>query len=188
MLIVYAHPNKTGHCGYILKQVERYLVAHKKFYDLLDLYAENYDPVLKKEEHYTSGNYHLATDTLKYQALLKKHSEFIVIYPTWWNAAPAILKGWFDRVLTSKFAFEYINGRPHGCLSGRGVVITTTGGPAIYSKLFGGSRSLKVVTQNTLKFCGYKIKGYIIYSATQLTDKHKIKIEKTVNRAMRDFS
>ena len=25
MLIIYAHPNKTGHCGYILKKVEETL-------------------------------------------------------------------------------------------------------------------------------------------------------------------
>ena len=188
MLIIYAHPTKTGHCGYILEQVKKYLNAQKKSYEFLDLYTENYDPVLKKNEHYSSSNNYLTDDTIKYQTLLKKHQEIIVIYPTWWNSTPAILKGWFDRVLTRKFAFEYIGHLPHGLLHGKVVVITTTGGPAFYEKIFAKNRSLKTVTHDVFKFCGYRTKGYLFGSATELDDKNKKRIKKIVNKAMKNFN
>ncbi|MEO1059692.1 MAG: NAD(P)H-dependent oxidoreductase, partial [Actinomycetota bacterium] len=30
----------------------------------------------------------------------------VIVYPTWWSAQPAILKGWFDRVWISGVAWE----------------------------------------------------------------------------------
>jgi len=47
MLIIYAHPNKNGHCGYILQQVQKELENKKISFQILDLYQENYNPVLK---------------------------------------------------------------------------------------------------------------------------------------------
>lgn len=185
MLIVYAHPNHDGHCGYILKELEKELTLKKIDYKVLDLYKLDYDPVLKQEEHYTSGNYHLAKETLEFQELLKNQRHFVFIYPTWWNGTPAILKGFFDRTLTSKFAFHFNNlGVPIGHLKGKAAVITTADGHILAEKIILGDRSLIVVVRDTLKFCGLKAKGFMIGKANKLTDKNKKKIQKKVASAL----
>ena len=188
MLIIYAHPNKDGHCGYVLQQVQQELDNKKIDYQVLDLYQENYNPVLKPEEHYTSGHKLIADDTTKYQKLLSANDKFIFIYPTWWNGAPAILKGFFDRTLTSGFAYRYINGLPRGLLKGRALVFTTTGGAEILEKIILGSRSLKAVTTDTLRFCGIKAKGILIGRAMRLTDEMKKKIERKVASSLNYLS
>lgn len=182
MLIIYAHPNKDGHCGYILNQVIKELNAKNITYSILDLYQENYNPVMQPSEHYTSGNYEISIETKKFQELIKNESKFIFIYPTWWNSAPAILKGFFDRTFTNHFAFLYDGMIPHGLLDGKALVFTTTGGPAIIEKLFLGKRSLKLVTFDVLRFCGIKSKGVIIGSSNKFTPKQKIKIERLVKK------
>lgn len=188
MLIIYAHPNKDGHCGYILQQVQKELASKKIEYTLLDLYNEHYDPVLKSEEHYTSGHKIVAEDTARYQKMLLENDKFIIIFPTWWNGAPAILKGFFDRTVTSGFAYRYVNGIPRGLLKGKAVVFTTTGGAEIIERLILGARGLKVVVKDTLGFCGIKAKGVMIGKALRLTDENKKRIEKKVIKGLAYFS
>jgi len=162
MLVIYAHPNKNGHCGQILQNVIQGLKEKKQTYTLLDLYEMKYDPIMKNSEHYTSGHYDISEKNKEIQKLIKKTKKFIIIYPTWWNNVPAILKGFFDRVLVNKFAFEYKHGIPFGLLKGRALVITSTGGPKFTYSLIQRKRSLKVVTIDTLFFCGVKSKGFVI--------------------------
>ena len=184
MLIIYAHPNKLGHNGYILKQLKEKFKRQKP--EVLDLYKIKYEPVMGQKELYTSGDRIPAKDTLKFQRLLKKHRKIIIVYPTWWNSTPAILKGFFDRVLTSRFAFKYDSkGIPHGLLKGKVAVITTTGASSSLHSIFQGGRSLKVVTKDTLTFCGYEPKGFLIGAATHLTDKQKRKIENITKKVIK---
>lgn len=181
MLIIYAHPNHDGHCGYILKQFKKHFKKNKTPYQLLDLYKLKYDPVLKQSEHYTSGNYHISTETKEYQELIQKERQFIIIYPTWWNGPPAILKGFFDRTLTSRFAFKYSeNGFPTGLLQGKVAVFTTTGGHLLIEKIILRNRSLNVIVKNTLNFCGFKAKGFMLGNATKFTERNKKLIQKKV--------
>ncbi len=186
MLIIYAHPNHDGHCGYILKQIKKELSLKEVEYRVLDLYEEKYDPILKQKEHYTSGNFHLAKETLKYQELIKNERRFIIIYPTWWDRTPAILKGFFDRILTNKFAFSFnVFGIPKGHLKGRVSVITTTGGRIFIEKFIRRNCSLRVVTKEILGFCGLKTKGFKLGNANKLKEKNKKKIHKIVAKAIK---
>jgi NAD(P)H dehydrogenase (quinone) len=184
MLLIYAHPNKTGHCGYILKEFEKHFKKSRRKYKVLDLYKMKFDPVLKASEHYTSGHREIAPQVKKIQDLIKKERKFIFIYPTWWNSPPAIMKGFFDRVLVSHFAFKYINGIPRGLLKGKALVFTTSGGPFIYEYFIAKLRSLKIATKDSLRFCGLKTKGVLISFARKLTDPQKKKIERKVKKSL----
>ncbi|MEF3691671.1 MAG: NAD(P)H-dependent oxidoreductase [Candidatus Moraniibacteriota bacterium] len=182
MLIIYAHPNKTGHCGYILKKVKEALEKRNISYLILDLYALNYSPILQPNEHYTSDHCEISPETEEFQKLFKKEQRFIFIYPTWWNNMPAILKGFFDRTMTNRFAYRYTQFFPKGLLRGKALVFTTTGGPALVEKLFLGNRSLKLITRDVLNFCGIQAKGILIGSAGKLDSKKKILIDKIVKK------
>jgi NAD(P)H dehydrogenase (quinone) len=164
--------------------VQKEMDNKKINYQVLDLYGEHYNPVMRPEEHYTSGHKLITEDTARYQKLLQENNKFIIIFPTWWNGAPAILKGFFERTLTSGFAYQYINGIPRGMLKGKAAVFTTTGGHFLLEKIFLGNRGLRVVAHDTLKFCGIRAKGFLIGSARIITDKQKLKIDRKVNCAL----
>jgi len=188
MLIIYAHPNKTGHCGYVLQTIETELKNKQISYEILDLYAMNFNPVMKPEEHYTSGHREISSDCLEIQKKISASDKMIFIYPVWWQNMPAILKGFLDRIFTAHFAYKYVNNIPIGLLKGKkAIAIATTGGPMIYTMLIKCGRALKVLTRDTLEFCGIKSKGYLIPSARVLDDKKKKYIENKVKKALNNF-
>ena len=188
MLIIYAHPDKKGHNGFILEKIEQLLKNKKNDYKLLDLYEEDFDPILQSNELYTRPESKISAQVKSWQKLIKENKKIIVIFPNWWNSSPAILKGFFDKVLTKDFAFHYIGKRPVGLLKGKAAVIVTTGGPAIYEKVIAKNRALKTVTKNTLGFCGLKTKGYMIDNCFEFNQKQKNKINKKVNQVFKFFN
>jgi putative NADPH-quinone reductase len=106
VLVIYAHPVETSYAAALHKTVLESLAGRHEVRDL-DLYAENFDPRLSREERLT---YH---DTAINQAPLAGYVEMIrwaeavvFCFPVWCFGVPAILKGWFDRVLMPGVAFD----------------------------------------------------------------------------------
>ncbi|MGM5485338.1 MAG: NAD(P)H-dependent oxidoreductase [Nanobdellota archaeon] len=180
IIIVYAHPNKEGNCGHLLSIVKENIEELGHEHRVLDLYKEGYDPVMKNEEHYTSGRKKIAKDTEYYQRLFKENDRFVFIYPTWWNSPPAILKGFFDRTFTGGFSHKFSKGMPVGLLNGKASVISTSGSPAFIQKM--RNRSINIVVKDVLRFSGIDARGYLIGSATWLRKK---KIEKVAEKAVK---
>jgi NAD(P)H dehydrogenase (quinone) len=186
MLIIYANPNKLGFSGFFLKSIQKELQRKKIQYEVLDLYEMNYESALKIEEHYTSGHYEISDQNKEIQEKIANTNKLIFIYPIWWQNMPAILKGFVDRVFTPRFAFRYIGKFPMGLLKNKkAVVFTNSGAPRLLSKFIFGDRGIKVMTQDTLKFCGIKAKNYSLGSARELNDSQKLKIEKLVNKGLK---
>jgi len=67
MLIFYAHPNRDGHSGCFLKYIEDHLKGTNTPYEVIDLYRTSFNPILKPEEHYTSGHYAVGEEVKKIQ-------------------------------------------------------------------------------------------------------------------------
>lgn len=175
LLIIYAHPSHTGFHGYFLEQIEDILKSRRDVvYEMLDLYALNYDPLLKDSELYSAGRRAVSPENLIFQEKIKAADRLLFIYPTWWQNMPAILKGFTDRVFTSGFSFFYKAGLPIGLLKGKkAAVFSATGGPRLYTKLFTRNQSLSVLTKDILSFAGIRTKGFSLGSARDLDDKKK---------------
>lgn len=173
-LIVYAHPNHEGHCGYLLKRVLEKLEQNKADREIIDLYAGGYDPILKDGELYSAGHREVSPENLTFQEKIKAADRLLFIYPTWWQNMPAILKGFLDRVFTGGFGFVYKNGLPLGLLKGKkAAAFTSSGGPLLYTRFLTGSSSLKVLLRHTLGFCGMETKGFLIGGARKLESNQK---------------
>ncbi len=185
MLIIYAHPNKLGHCGLILSEVKKGLEEKKVPFEILDLYEMGYDPVLRPEEHYTSGNREISEENRKIQEMIKNEDRFIFIYPTWWNGPPAILKGFLDRVMLPRFAFVYEGGLPKPLLKGRAVVFTSTGAPRLIARFYNKDGAVKMLTRDTLRFCGISSKGFVIDKALKLNEAQERKISDKVKKGLK---
>lgn len=81
----------------------------------------------------------------------------VVVAPIWWGSVPALLKGFFDRLLLPRRAYRTkANGLPEGLLAGRtGRLIVTTDSPWWYLPLVGDT-TVRQVRRTTLEFCGIK--------------------------------
>jgi len=185
-LIVYAHPKTGGFCEAILEETKVVLAAKNVPTEIIDLYTLNYNPVLLEEEHYTRGKKNISSQTVSFQEMIKKSDLMIFIYPLWWGSMPAILKGFFDRTMLAGFGYEYQRGIPMGLLTGKkAVVMFTSGGSALFSKLMKCDRPKKHITKDILSFCGIKSKAYRLGSAHQFNDKEKERVKKFVGKALK---
>jgi NAD(P)H dehydrogenase (quinone) len=185
-LIIYAHPKTGGYCEAILEETKAVLAAKNVPTEILDLYALNYNPVLLEEEHYTAGKKTVSQQTLSFQEMIRKSDTLIFIYPLWWGTMPAMLKGFFDRTMVSGFGYEYRRSMPVGLLTGKkAVVMFTSGGPAMYSKIMKCGRPAKLITKDILAFCGIKAKAHQLGSANHFEDKEKERVKKFVGKALK---
>lgn len=107
VLYVYCHPVPESFHGAIRAEALAGLERAGHEVDLLDLYAEGFDPVLGTEER---RHYH---DLSRNRQGLEAHIErlqraeaLVVQFPTWCFGAPAMLKGWLDRLIMPGVAFD----------------------------------------------------------------------------------
>lgn len=128
--IVFAHPWNGSFNKAILETIKDKLDRNSEPYHIIDLNKDKFNPVIQEEELaiYNQGK---AIDplVLKYQEMIGSSNKIIFIFPIWWNTMPAILKGFFDKVLLKDFAFNYEGGFNPLLQIHKGLVITTSESP-----------------------------------------------------------
>jgi len=189
-LIVYAHPKTKGFCSFMLQEVVKYLKQKNIDFELLDLYESGFDPVLKSEEHYISGNRFVSDEVKQIQQKISKASHLVFIYPVWWASMPAVLKGFLDRVFVPRFAFRYsrkgvLKWLPVGLLKDkRALVLMSLGSPHFLYTLLGNPPKRMIKTLG-LSFFGMKIRVRQVFNARNLTDERKQSVSKLVVSSLR---
>ncbi len=118
-LILYAHPCDASFNHAVLEQVQRGLRDGNHSFRVIDLYKEGFDPALKFGGERKRSELASDWETARYREWIKEADRLILIYPVWWYGLPAILKGFFDRVFVSGFAYSSAGGRPKGLLVGK---------------------------------------------------------------------
>ncbi len=106
-LVVLAHPLEDSLCSHLSKETIKHLKSKGYTITVKDLYKENFNPVLTKDErasYYNEFDTSLLEDDIKQ---LKEAESLVLIFPTWWFSFPAILKGWFDRVWAPGYAYNH---------------------------------------------------------------------------------
>ena len=107
VLYVYCHPlPESFHAGLRAEALAGLADAGHEV-DLLDLYAEKFDPVLTEDgrRHYhDTGVNRLGLEG--YVDRLHAAEALVVQFPTWTFGPPAMLKGFFDRLLMPGLGFD----------------------------------------------------------------------------------
>ena len=98
-LVVYTHPVAESYCAALCRQAVAALEAAGHEVRLLDLYAEGFDPVMRRQERIDYHTRGLNEEPVRVHLAHIAWAEALVfVYPTWWYGLPAMLKGWLDRV------------------------------------------------------------------------------------------
>jgi NAD(P)H dehydrogenase (quinone) len=105
--ILLAHPNSESFNHAVCKALAKGLEQAGADFEINDLYATGFNPLLagKDFNQFVDGGI-LPADILDEQDKVDRADVLAMIYPVWWNEAPAILKGWFDRVLSKGWAYD----------------------------------------------------------------------------------
>jgi NAD(P)H dehydrogenase (quinone) len=76
--------------------------------DMIDLYGTGFAAAMSCDERrsYEDDQRELDPQLLHHGELVLDADALIFVFPTWWYGPPAILKGWFERVLVPQIAFR----------------------------------------------------------------------------------
>ena len=93
--VIVCHPAEESFTMSVAKRYADTVSARGQQVLLRDLYRMDFDPVLRDEERFGDPR----EDVAKEWALLGKVDIFVLVYPIWFGAPPAMLVGYIDRVL-----------------------------------------------------------------------------------------
>ena len=105
--ILLAHPNPGSFNHAVCSAFVKGLKQAGAGYKVNDLYASGFNPLMAGDDfnQFEDGGV-LPDDVLSEHKNVDEVDGLALIYPVWWNEAPAILKGWFDRVLSKGWAYD----------------------------------------------------------------------------------
>ena len=163
--------------------------------DVLDLYAEHWEPVLGREEFpRTEGHFKPQAEQMRavadgmldatvrgYLDRLLAADVLVLSFPMWWFSVPAILKGWLDRVFVMGAVF---GGDEHGifddaALAGRrAMLLITTGGSGEAFRSGGAFGAMDDflfhIRRGMLEFVGYRVLDPVItYGPAHMNDQER---------------
>lgn len=154
ILVILAHPERASFNGALADVAEQTLREAGHQVEVDDLYREQFDPV-ERPAHYRQrvdddyfaplteqrSHYHagaLPRDVQREIGRLQWADLVIFQFPLWWHGQPAILKGWFDRVLVYGGLYSGSKRYDRGFFRGkRAIVSVTTGSPQTAFMPFG---------------------------------------------------
>lgn len=120
-LIVYVNPEEESFSHRILETVKEYSLEKGHEVEVRDLYKLGFNPVLSLEEiQALEKDGSVPADVKTEQDYLDWAELVTFIYPVWWMI-PAMMKGYFDRVLTYEYAYVYTEDGPKGLLKNKKV-------------------------------------------------------------------
>lgn len=175
-LIILAHPKKESFTHQLKSELVDRFYEHGNDVKVRDLYDLKFNPILSAPELKVNKKGEFMADVVVEQNYIQWADEITIMYPLWWNAFPAILKGYIDRIFTNGFAFRINGNGPEGLLKEKGVRLITTAGMSEESlessNVYEGLR----ITQDhgVFEFCGMEIIDHLyVTRVTSLSENEK---------------
>ena len=128
-----------------------------------DLYRMGFDPCLQAGEIPTEQGARLAPEIVAERAEIADVDVFCFVYPLWFNAPPAMLKGYLDRVFSLGFGFAPGLGGTEPLLDGKKMIsFSFSGAPEHWVRDTGALQALTTLMDRHLAgVCGLEILGHV---------------------------
>ena len=179
-LVVHCHPDPESFNTALFRAACDALRSAGNEVEALDLYAEQFDPVLTLEERraYVANPGFVEAKVQKHVDALRKAEHLVFVHPTWWYGPPALLKGWLERVWLPGVAF--MPPAKKGQITAPGLqhvqrltVVTTGGAPWWWLKVIGDphrklfTRGLRVLMAKKCKVVWLQMHNMNAVDATE---------------------
>jgi putative NADPH-quinone reductase len=167
VLVLLAHPLADSYGQAIFDQVMSSLEVDGHDVRAHDLWHERFDPVLsavEKRDHFAAPEKKTANDALlaTHVADLQWCEAIVFVYPSWWSAPPAIMKGWFDRVLMQGVAWTFPDGATRlyaGLTHVRRLVCVTTYGSSRWVNALEGEPGKATIRRGLRVLCNRRCRS-----------------------------
>lgn len=168
ILVIYAHPYNQSFNHAIKETIVMSANSTGNLVEVRDLYALDFDPVLRAEELANSFNSGAALEDVAIEQNYIRWADMVVfVYPLWWAGMPAILRGYLDRVLSFGFAYTADENGTTGLLGNKQIVmINTIGATQQDYEANGMLKALETIANpGIFNFCGTTVKKYFQFCA-----------------------
>lgn len=157
-----------------------------------DLYGENFEARLCAEQRRTHMSPGPHPSVATHAEELHWCMHLVLVYPTWWSAQPAMLKGWMDRVWVRGVAWELPVGakRVKARLRNvRRITAVTTHGSSKWVNIIEGEGGKRTVTRSLRSLCHPLARSTWIamYGIDTSSDKQRATFLLTVRRRLGKF-
>jgi NAD(P)H dehydrogenase (quinone) len=135
---------------------------------LRDLYRSGFDPCLKAGEIPRPGGFAPADDVKAERALVRDADVFAFIYPLWFYAPPAIVKGYLDRVFGMGFGYGPIlsGGNQPLLVDRKMITFSASGAPSEWLEEEGSWNAIRTLFDSHLsRVCGLKMLDHVHFGA-----------------------
>jgi NAD(P)H dehydrogenase (quinone) len=161
--VIVAHPSMQSFTSSMASSYREAGLAsgHEVIYR--DLYRMNFDPCLAESELPWSKDRALRDDVIAEHALLADVDVFALFYPLWFNAPPAILKGYLERVFGMGFAYRREGGGNAPMLKGKRLVsFTNSGAPTEWVIQSGAWQAMRTLFDGHFAaVCGLEVVDHV---------------------------
>jgi len=159
-LIIFDHPytataseNIPHHRSFLaalLKKTIQQLQSENTEVDLIDLHADNFNPVMTADDLSNWRRGKPIDDQVEdYQNRLLTADKIIFMFPIWWEVMPAMTKGFLDKVYAKGILYNADTMKNKLTKSPKIEVITTMSTPSFAYKLLIGSPIAKMLFRGT---------------------------------------
>jgi len=160
-LIIFTHPaSKSLNRSFLESTLKGLKInPHAGQVEVLDLYREGFNPALIFNEEKRRREMHQDPELAVYRKKIKDAENLIFIYPIWWGRPPAMLLGFFDRIMASGYAYREKKGSsyPEGLMKGKRVIcISTMKGPTGYTAILLNNAHKVLMRKALFNFIGIK--------------------------------
>ena len=189
VLVIITHPNPESFNHAILGEFTRGLKDGGHDYEVVDLYAANFDPRVNIADLAQFSGGQVSKEALDQQQKLASADAFAFIHPMWGWSFPAILKGWIDRVFSDGFAYKASEKGFEGLLKHNKVlVISTAGAMEEFYKSAGLDDAFRKTGNADLNLCGIQDVQYnCFYGIQAVGDEGRKKYLETAYRLGKEF-
>ncbi len=166
-LIIYTHPNPKSFNHAILETMSEEFKKQKKEFRVRDLYKMAFNPALSIKDLSVMQNGAVPDDIKKEQNYIRRADILVFLYPIWWSAMPAMLKGYIDRVFSLKFAYDITEDGVVGLLKGKkAFIVSTTGASKEDYEKMGAFKMMKMSMDMAIfEFSGMEVIGHKYFSS-----------------------
>lgn len=166
IVIIYSNHQQGNFNEQLLERIKQTLLFESHEFVVRDLYAMNFNPVLKTRDFEQIITGQTPEDIMVEQNFIRWADLLLFVYPVWWGGMPAIVKGYIDRVFSSGFAYKATSGGVEALLKGKKALVLSSMGQARADYEKGMFKAMNTVNvEGIFGFCGIEVADEIYFSS-----------------------
>ncbi|KRN28395.1 NADPH-quinone reductase (modulator of drug activity B) [Lactobacillus selangorensis] len=177
-------PHFRSYSAALAKHTQEFLEANGDSVDVIDLDADQFDPVMHQED-LTNWRMRrsISPQADDYYERINNADRLIFIFPVWWELMPAMMKGFIDKVFAKG---KLVSTHPKVLLAKRPQidVFTVAGTPTPLYKLYFRQPVVNALYRGTFKKLGMKHFKWLNFTPERQSEAKRIASLKRVDKVL----